>query len=257
MNLKQIIITFITLITLIGIGWYCYNKFKPTTPNSTNEPIDTIEEDDDEIQKIEPTPIEKPQPVETPKPVTESKIPISQARFDEIKNYILSLDDNLLPKNLNPNEKTKIEEIRTPIKSAIQNSQLELAEYEKIIIEIQNKLKNINDLNIKLHAEEDAIKGCNGEIERKEDELSKTQDIEKREQLQKKINQVKDQRAECIQQTIYTKKEIKDENEKHYDNMLKNAEDSKQQLVKNFETLKSNNEKSVIDELKKIYQIVN
>jgi len=36
MNSKQIIITFITLITLIGAGWYCYRKFKPSTPNSTN-----------------------------------------------------------------------------------------------------------------------------------------------------------------------------------------------------------------------------
>jgi len=50
-----------------------------------------------------------------------SQIPISQTRFDEIKNYILSLDDNLLPSNLNPNEKTKIEEIKTPILFGIKN----------------------------------------------------------------------------------------------------------------------------------------
>ncbi|WP_284928715.1 hypothetical protein [Candidatus Phytoplasma sp. AldY-WA1] len=50
----------------------------------------------------------------------------------------------------------------------------------------------------------------------------------------------------------------KDENNKGmYNDMLKRAENSKQQLIKNFETLKNNNEKTAIDELNKIYQIVN
>jgi uncharacterized protein YpmB len=44
MNSKQIIITFIIFITLIGAGWYCYDKFKPKTSNSENEPINTIDE---------------------------------------------------------------------------------------------------------------------------------------------------------------------------------------------------------------------
>jgi hypothetical protein len=39
--------------------------------------------------------------------------------------------------------------------------------------------------------------------------------------------------------------------------MLKNAEKLKQQSDENFKTLKSNNEKTAIDDLNKIYKIVN
>jgi len=145
MNSKQIIITFITLITLIGTGWYCYSKFKSTTSNSQNEPINTIEENTK--QKNKPTSIEEPKEIESSKPEVEPKISISQARFDEIKNYILSLDDNLLPKNLNPNEKTKIEEIRTSIKSTIQRKQNEITKAQK---EIDDHNKNLSEIATKL-----------------------------------------------------------------------------------------------------------
>jgi chromosome segregation ATPase len=253
MNSKQIIITFIIFIALIGTGWYCYDKFKPKTSTLEDEPIDTIEENDDSIQKIESTSIEKSKETKTPKPEIEPKNPISQTRFDEIKNYILSLDDNLLPKNLNTNEKTKIEEIRTPIKSAIQRSQSKLDDYEKVIVELQNKLKDINNLNDKLQLNKESAKQYNERIQQKKDEFPKAPNVETRKRLQNELNQLCTEQTELINEIMNIGREIKIENERHYDNMLKNAEDSKQQLVKNFETLKSNNEKTAIDELNKIY----
>jgi uncharacterized protein YpmB len=51
MNSKQIILIFIIFITLIGAGWYCYSKFKPTTPNSKNEPTTNIEEDIEQLDE--------------------------------------------------------------------------------------------------------------------------------------------------------------------------------------------------------------
>ncbi|WP_284928647.1 hypothetical protein [Candidatus Phytoplasma sp. AldY-WA1] len=186
-----------------------------------------------------------------------SQIPISQTRFDEIKNYILSLDDNLLPSNLNPNEKTKIEEIKTPIKSTIQESQLRINGYEKIIVEIQDKLKNINNLNNELQFKKGITKEYNEKIQRKKDEFPTAPDAETRQQLQKELNQLQNERTEIIQRIIYIQREIEDEDKKQYGNILKSVEKTKQQLDKEFETLKSNNEKTIIDELKKIYQITN
>ncbi|WP_268849606.1 hypothetical protein [Candidatus Phytoplasma rubi] len=48
-----------------------------------------IEKNESQKQKTKSTKIEKSQEKETPKNEIENKISISQARFDEIKNYIL------------------------------------------------------------------------------------------------------------------------------------------------------------------------
>jgi hypothetical protein len=150
MNLKQIIITFITLITLIGIGWYCYNKFKPTTPNSKNEPINTIEENDDSIQKTESTSTEKSTKVEAPKieEKEQTKKMISQLKFNEIKTYIFSqYNDDTLPADLSTIEKTKIEELKSSFQTAFQENKIKIEKQQKVI---DDHNKNLSEIATKL-----------------------------------------------------------------------------------------------------------
>jgi len=208
------------------------------------------------ISEYNPDGTIKPKEVEKPKPKTS----ISQTRFDEIKNYILSLDDNLLPKNLNPTEKTKIEEIRTTMKSLIQSDQ----KHQK---KIEDEQKTIDDYNNKLN-----------EIENKKNELEPQQSKLKknREDKTKEIDQIKlqlknqgkpfynnpkviklqDERMEIIKQIVDVERQIADldADKKMYTNMLKRAESMLTSLQSRFETLPSN-EKIVIDELNKIYEI--
>jgi len=138
---KNILLFIIISIIFIGIGFYILKK--PKTNSSTIE--ENIE------QKTESTSIEESKEIEPSKAKIEPKIPISQARFDEIKNYILSLDDNLLPKNLNPTEKTKIEAIRTTMKPIIQRDKKEIEDEQKKIDDCSNELNKIenkkNELN--------------------------------------------------------------------------------------------------------------
>jgi F0F1-type ATP synthase membrane subunit b/b' len=150
MNLKQIIITFITLITLIGIGWYCYRKFKPSIPNSTNEPINTIEENDDSIQKTETTSTEKSTKVETTKieEKEQTKKMISQLKFNEIKTYIFSqYNDDTLPADLSPIEKTKIEELKSSFQTVFQEKQTKIEKQQKVI---DDHNKNLSEIATKL-----------------------------------------------------------------------------------------------------------
>jgi hypothetical protein len=141
---KNILLFIIISIIFIGIGFYI---FKPKNLNSNEKT--KIEENIE--QKTESTSIEESKEIESSKTEKETKISISQARFDEIKNYILSLDDNLLPKNLNSNEKTKIEAIRTTMKPIIQRDKKEIEDEQKKIDDYINELNKIenkkNELN--------------------------------------------------------------------------------------------------------------
>jgi hypothetical protein len=167
MNSKQIILISIIFIALIGAGWYYYPKFKPSTPNSTNKPIETP-------KKTEPSKTEK-----------ETKISISQARFDEIKNYILSLDDNLLPKNLNSTEKTKIEEIRTPTKSILQRRSGKIKDKQKAIDDYNNKLNEIENKKNELKKQQQTT-DIKREIRKCEIQKEKYNDMLKRAEKNKK-----------------------------------------------------------------------
>ncbi|WP_284928429.1 hypothetical protein [Candidatus Phytoplasma sp. AldY-WA1] len=180
MNSKErnILLFIIISIIFIGIGFYI---LKPKNNFSTTN----IEENTK--QQTESTPIEKSKEVETPKPEIEPKIPISQTRFDEIKNYILSLDDNLLPKNLNPTEKTKIEEIRTTKKSILQRRSGK----------IKDKQKEIDDYNDKLN-----------KIENKKNELKKQQQTPNIENEIADLEADKDMYTEMLNRAKENKKEL-------------------------------------------------
>ncbi|WP_284928619.1 hypothetical protein [Candidatus Phytoplasma sp. AldY-WA1] len=150
MNSKQIIITSIILITLIGASWYCFKKFKPTTSNPQNEPINTIEENDDLIQKTESTSTEKSKKTESPKieEKEQTKKMISQLKFNEIKTYIFSqYNDDTLPADLSPIEKTKIEELKSSFQTAFQENQIKVEKRQKII---DDHNKNLSEIATKL-----------------------------------------------------------------------------------------------------------
>jgi hypothetical protein len=213
MNSKQIIITFIILITLIGTCWYCYHKFKPSTPNSTNEPINTTEENDDSIQKTKSTSTETPKKTESPKPEVESKISISQVKFNEITKFIFSKNDIPLPINLSKKEKIEIEKNK---------------EFYKKVFEIQKKIEKLqNDI--------DNFNNTLNEFKNIGNELKKQQQTPN---VQRKIAEYEKDKA------IHTGK-------------LKDMEKSKKMLDEKFKISIKNYKKNVIDNLNKIYQIVN
>jgi len=150
MNSKQIIITTIIFITLIGGGWYCFKKFKPKTSNSQNEPINTIEENDDSIQKTESISTKKSKKVEVPKieEKEQTKKMISQLKFNEIKTYIFSqYNDDTLPADLSPIEKTKIEELKSSFQTAFQENKIKIEKQQKVI---DDHNKNLSEIATKL-----------------------------------------------------------------------------------------------------------
>ncbi|KOR75264.1 Hypothetical Protein yibP [Candidatus Phytoplasma pruni] len=188
---------------------------------------------------------------ETPKP----KIPITQKKYNKIKSYILSENDNevLSLNNLSPEDRVKINNIKQELINDLEHSK----NYFRLQIdEFQNKCdeytSQINEIVKQIPTLQKQLQPKEAELETKNKKIDKLK-LEK----QNEIDQLQSETTEIVKQIMAINLQIKnlEAAQKMYTEMLSRAQNYKKDLEKDYNKSLEQNKQSALSSLNSLYEI--
>ncbi|MFB0638524.1 MAG: hypothetical protein AB2N28_2500 [Candidatus Phytoplasma solani] len=282
---KHLAIIIIIIAVIVGIGIY----YKTNTNNSLKQeeqqeqeekhlfpPEEKIENDNSKMSSSRTE-------LETEKP----KFTITESRFDQIKSYVLSENNNqtLLPNNLSEQEKFEIEKIKRSWKNSLsflKDEQNRIDKENKTCDEHNAKIQEIKSQYPSLKSQKEQLEQ---QLEVKNKEINnlkyqrgeispiyaktlkklsnieiinpKTPNPELETKLKAEISKLQDEVIELVGQISYVKRDIGklESDQEMYEGMLSNAILLRDSLQRDYDKSKKEYQNQIDSSLNSLYQI--
>ncbi|WP_373402927.1 hypothetical protein [Candidatus Phytoplasma solani] len=282
---KHLAIIIIIIAVIVGIGIY----YKTNTNNSLKQeeqqeqeekhlfpPEEKIENDNSKMSSSRTE-------LETEKP----KFTITESRFDQIKSYVLSENNNqtLLPNNLSEQEKFEIEKIKRSWKNSLsflKDEQNRIDKENKTCDEHNAKIQEIKSQYPSLKSQKEQLEQ---QLEVKNKEINnlkyqrgeispiyaqtlkklsnieiinpKTPNPELETKLKAEISKLQDERLEIVRKIDAIELKIKnlESKQRMYEDMLSGAKSYKKTLEDRFKNAKKQYQDNILSKLNSLYQI--